>query len=358
MNIWDTLVKFFQGGGDFMFPIAVVLVIGLSIAVERYIYLFRVSTRNRQLWNQIVPMLSQGNFRQVVQVTSKSESAIGHILNYGLARISTARRRDDIEKAILKAGFGSNGEVVAELVAIGDADKVRFLMEGRLVSAAGRDLEAKRIGAGIEEISHRYPDIGLQSPFGLLRELLGQYLSTPPDKVQFHYAERGKPALAQTDPTPTAGDPPVHFNVSHTRSLALLAFSSDRHLGVDVEFIRPMENWADIARRFFSQNELAELRALPPEQRDEGFYTCWTRKESYIKARGEGLHLPLDSFDVTLTPGLPERLTAEDASNWTLVSLYPREGYAAALTAEGQNLNLQLFDYVYTSTQAGASFQP
>ena len=100
MNIWDGLVKFFQGGGTFMFPIAIVLVIGLAIAIERYIYLVTVSTRNRQLWNQIVPMLSQGNFRQVVQVTSKSESAIGHILNYGLARISTARRRDDIEKAM------------------------------------------------------------------------------------------------------------------------------------------------------------------------------------------------------------------------------------------------------------------
>ena len=100
MNIWDTLVRFFQGGGNYMFPIAVVLVVGLSIAIERYIYLVRVSTRNRQLWNEIVPMLSQGNFRQVVQITSKNESAIAQILNYGLARIQAARRRDDIEKAM------------------------------------------------------------------------------------------------------------------------------------------------------------------------------------------------------------------------------------------------------------------
>ena len=100
MNFWNTVVRFFQGGGEFMFPIAVVLVVGLSIAIERWIYLTRVSIRNRSLWNEIVPMLSQGNFRQVVQVTSKSESAIGHILNYGLARIQAARRRDDIEKAM------------------------------------------------------------------------------------------------------------------------------------------------------------------------------------------------------------------------------------------------------------------
>jgi biopolymer transport protein ExbB/TolQ len=100
MELWNVIVRFFQGGGEFMFPIAVVLVMGLAIAVERWIYLTRVSVKNRSLWNEIVPMLSQGNFRQVVQITSKSESAIGHILNYGLARIQAARRRDDIEKAM------------------------------------------------------------------------------------------------------------------------------------------------------------------------------------------------------------------------------------------------------------------
>ena len=176
----------------------------------------------------------------------------------------------------------------------------------------------------------------------VLRELLGQYLTKPPKEIQFQYAERGKPALAVAGSPPS---PPVHFNVSHSRGIALLAFSLERRVGVDVELIRPIENWEDIARRFFSESELAELRTLPPEQHNEGFYTCWTRKESYIKARGEGLHLPLDSFDVTLTPGAPERLTAEDASNWTLVSLYPHPGYAAALTAEGQNFELQLCDY-------------
>jgi biopolymer transport protein ExbB len=100
MGLWNLIVRFFQGGGDFMYPIAVVFVVGAAIAIERYIYLTHSAVRNRNLWNEIVPMLSQGNFRQVVQITSKSESAIGHILNYGLARISTARRRDDIEKAM------------------------------------------------------------------------------------------------------------------------------------------------------------------------------------------------------------------------------------------------------------------
>jgi len=100
MNVWNLIVRFFQGGGEFMYPIAIVLVAGLAIAIERYVYLSRVAAKNRELWNEIVPMLSQGNFARVIQVTSKSDSAIGQILNYGLARIQSARRRDDIEKAM------------------------------------------------------------------------------------------------------------------------------------------------------------------------------------------------------------------------------------------------------------------
>ena len=100
MDFWHSIFRFFQGGGTFMFPIAVVLACGVAIALERYIYLARMASRNRSLWNEVVPLLAQGNFKQVVNITSKSDSAIGQILNYGLARIQSARRRDDIEKAM------------------------------------------------------------------------------------------------------------------------------------------------------------------------------------------------------------------------------------------------------------------
>ena len=100
MGLWNLIVRFFQGGGDFMYPIAVVLVLGAAIALERYIYLTLTAARNRRVWNEIVPLIAQGNFRQVVQLTSKSDSLIGHILDYGLARIQASRRRDDIEKAM------------------------------------------------------------------------------------------------------------------------------------------------------------------------------------------------------------------------------------------------------------------
>ena len=100
MSIFSHVVRFFQGGGFMMYPIAAVLVLGLAIAIERWVYLTVTALRNRGLWNEISPFLAQGNFRQAVQLTSKSRAAIGQILSYGLARISSARRREDIEKAM------------------------------------------------------------------------------------------------------------------------------------------------------------------------------------------------------------------------------------------------------------------
>jgi biopolymer transport protein ExbB len=89
-----------------MYPIAIVLVIGLAVAIERYIYLTWARSQNRALWQQIEPLLGQGNFRQAAQVTSQSNSAVGQILNYGLARVQGARNRDDIEKAMEESLMG------------------------------------------------------------------------------------------------------------------------------------------------------------------------------------------------------------------------------------------------------------
>ena len=100
MSLFSHIVRFFQGGGLMMYPIALVLVAGIAIAIERWIYLEVTQRRNRGLWNQLVPFLQQGNFRQAVQLTSRSPSAIAQILSYGLARVASARHRDDIEKAM------------------------------------------------------------------------------------------------------------------------------------------------------------------------------------------------------------------------------------------------------------------
>jgi biopolymer transport protein ExbB/TolQ len=98
--MYTSIVEFFVKGGAFMYPIALVFAAGVAIAIERWVYLTVVSTRNRQLWGQVVPLLQQGNFRAAIAMCQKSQAAIGRILNYGLARMESARRRDDVEKAM------------------------------------------------------------------------------------------------------------------------------------------------------------------------------------------------------------------------------------------------------------------
>ena len=174
---------------------------------------------------------------------------------------------------------------------------------------------------------------------GILRQLLAEYLRRSPVDLEFAYHSRGKPYLVS--PTVT----PVAFNVSHSRGLALLAFSPGRELGADLEFIRPEIASDEIASRYFAPSEVAELQSLSPAQRPEAFFLCWTRKEAYIKARGEGLQIPLTSFRVSLTPGQPEILESADASRWTLRNLSPAPDYAAALVAEGHDWQLRTFDW-------------
>lgn len=98
--MYASIVEFFVKGGAFMYPIALVFAAGAAIAIERWVYLTVSSSRNHQLWRQLVPLLQQGNFRAAVAACQKSNAAIGQILNYGLARVESARRRDDVEKAM------------------------------------------------------------------------------------------------------------------------------------------------------------------------------------------------------------------------------------------------------------------
>jgi 4'-phosphopantetheinyl transferase len=175
---------------------------------------------------------------------------------------------------------------------------------------------------------------------GALRELLGRYLNRSPAEIEFDYNSKGKPSLRAK-----INKHSVQFNISHSHGLALLAFALGRDLGIDVEFVRPEVPTDEIAERYFSPQEVIELRALPLSMRTEGFYLCWTRKEAYIKARGEGLYIPLESFNVSLTPGQPERLESADSCRWSMQSLYPYPSYVGALVAEGQNLGLRQWSW-------------
>jgi 4'-phosphopantetheinyl transferase len=169
---------------------------------------------------------------------------------------------------------------------------------------------------------------------GGLRCLLAAYLGRQPQEVRFAYGNYGKPRLADEH----GGDP--RFNLTHSHGLALLALTRGREVGVDVERLRDMERDGEgLAERFFSANESATLRSLPVESRREAFFHCWTRKEAYIKAKGQGLALPLDQFDVALHPDdatlLATRFDPDDARRWAMRSLLPGEGYVGALVVEG-----------------------
>lgn len=179
---------------------------------------------------------------------------------------------------------------------------------------------------------------------GALRQLLGRYLGQPPEELAFDYGAYGKPSLRQVSKGLA-----IEFNVSHAHGLALVAFSLGRQLGVDVEFLRPDIASEEIAERFFSPQEVVELQSLPPTKRTEGFFLCWTRKEAYIKAIGDGLQIPLKSFHVSLTPSEPERLESVDSERWKLLSLRPDAAFVGAVVAEGQDWELHCWDWTQES---------
>jgi biopolymer transport protein ExbB len=100
MNAIDLVVNFFKQGGVFLYPIAAVFAVGLGVAVERFVYLHRVASGNRRLWAELAPLIQAGNFRKAMEVAESTDSALATIMRYGMSRIATARRRDDIEKAM------------------------------------------------------------------------------------------------------------------------------------------------------------------------------------------------------------------------------------------------------------------
>jgi 4'-phosphopantetheinyl transferase len=174
----------------------------------------------------------------------------------------------------------------------------------------------------------------------LLRTILAAYLATDPNGLSFSYSKKEKPSLG----LPYSGSG-VTFNVSHSGAIALFAFTRRRDIGVDVEQVRRDFDVEAIARRFFSPHEQGQLAALPAEERVDAFFRCWTRKEAYIKATGDGLSLPLSQFDVSLGAGetsalLATRPDSSEAGRWLLQEVPGGPGYIAALCTRGQDWKL------------------
>ncbi len=180
---------------------------------------------------------------------------------------------------------------------------------------------------------------------GILRSLLSGYLDTDANKISISYGRYGKPQLS-----PGSSAIPVHFNLAHAHSRALFAFALDRDVGVDIEFMRRDVAQDDIAERFFSPHEKAALDSLPPDMKRKGFFTCWSRKEAFLKATGKGLSFGLDRVEVTVNPESPASVLSiggskEDAAGWSLQDIPADEDYSAALAVKGHGFNLCLREW-------------
>lgn len=173
---------------------------------------------------------------------------------------------------------------------------------------------------------------------GALRTLLGRYLGHDPRRIVFRYGPNEKPYLDA--PRGPAGGPELHFNLSNSSELAVIAVTLGSEVGADVEKLRPMPDALTISERFFSAGERRVLASVGEAERDRAFFHCWTRKEAYLKAVGTGITVPLDRFDVTLAPGEPPRMLAMEgdakrAAGWALFHLEPAAGYLGAVAIEG-----------------------
>lgn len=178
---------------------------------------------------------------------------------------------------------------------------------------------------------------------GALRLLLSAYLETDPRKLSFATNKYGKPRLEN----PFCR---LRFNMSHSGEITMIAVCLDAEIGIDVEVVRRIEEWEEIAASHFSKRENETLNAELPEQRMEAFFRCWTRKEALIKAIGMGLSIPLDSFTVTTSLSEPAALLdctwdGIEASRWSLLHLEPGTGHVGALAIEHQGWSTQHFTW-------------
>ncbi|HVN52768.1 MAG TPA: 4'-phosphopantetheinyl transferase superfamily protein [Anaerolineaceae bacterium] len=202
-----------------------------------------------------------------------------------------------------------------------------------------------------EEIDHaqkfhyKKDQVHFVTAHGMLRTILGHYLQTPASEIRYAFNRYGKPHLKNNLPGHN-----VKFNLSHSGNLALIAVTLDREIGVDLEHILPKLCDLQIADRFFAPREVGVLQEMDPQERQVAFFKFWTCKEAYIKARGEGLSIALDAFEVSFTPGvsfvqLEVHENPIESWRWSLISISLGSEYMGALAVEDGDLKLSCFEW-------------
>ncbi len=169
-----------------------------------------------------------------------------------------------------------------------------------------------------------------------LRLVLSEFCAAAPADIHFSYERKGKPRLTFPET-----DPKLHFNLSHSGNLAMIAVAPGYPVGIDVEQIRSLPELEDITITHFSRRERETILALAEPQRTQAFFRCWTSKEAFIKLLGDGLSVPLDGFEVAVAPDQPQALVSMDGlagepRDWQLHGLQTPDGYVATLAVDAQ----------------------
>jgi len=204
----------------------------------------------------------------------------------------------------------------------------------RLASLLDRDEQTRAARFRFDVHRHRFT-VGR----GLLRVLLGRLLDRPPDALRFGYGVKGKPFLVEAPAD-------LRFNLSNSANGVLIAVARERELGADLESLRPLSDADALVERFFAPGEREVYRRVAPAGRLSCFYSGWTRKEAYVKARGDGLSLPTTEFEVILAPGEPARLVRfdrepDEVGRWSFAAFEPARGFLGALAVEGEERGLE-----------------
>ena len=183
---------------------------------------------------------------------------------------------------------------------------------------------------------------------GALRELLADYTARTPRDISFGHTPAGKPFLIDD-----RSEQRLRFTLSHSGEWAIVGLALSTEVGIDIEQIDSDVSVEAVAERFFSRSEFEALREVPSEQRTVAFFTAWTRKEAYLKARGEGIADRLSSFSVSVDPEqipilLTDSIDAYATLHWRIYDLDTAPGYAAAIAAEGVTHRLRTMRWAPT----------